>query len=133
VIDTTQVATDTIDYVATDPNGLTATSTRTVIIETAAPLSPPPPGPGLAATAGADEQRKARAVAALPRERQAPPNRYPLDSGLSPGVQMTTLRRQLTLNKIMEGSMGIASSESNSASTGTRYGTSLKVEPCPEK
>jgi hypothetical protein len=35
VIDTSRVATDTIDYVATDQNGLTATSTRTVIIETA--------------------------------------------------------------------------------------------------
>jgi hypothetical protein len=33
VLDTTQAATDTIDYVATDQNGLTATSTRTVIIE----------------------------------------------------------------------------------------------------
>jgi hypothetical protein len=33
VIDTSQVATDTIDYVATDQFGLTATSTRTVIIE----------------------------------------------------------------------------------------------------
>jgi hypothetical protein len=32
-IDTSQVATDTIDYVATDQNGLTSTSTRTVIIE----------------------------------------------------------------------------------------------------
>ena len=48
VIDTTQVATDTIDYVATlptgqagDPTGLTSTSARTVIIE-AAPVSPPP-------------------------------------------------------------------------------------------
>jgi hypothetical protein len=39
VIDTTQVATDTIDYVATDPAGLTATSTRTVLIEALA--SPP--------------------------------------------------------------------------------------------
>jgi Domain of unknown function (DUF5011) len=36
VIDTSQVATDTIDYVATDQSGLTATSTRTVIIEPAA-------------------------------------------------------------------------------------------------
>jgi hypothetical protein len=36
VIDTSQVATDTIDYVATDQNGLTATSTRTVLIEAAA-------------------------------------------------------------------------------------------------
>ena len=32
-IDTSTAATDTIDYVATDQNGLTATSTRTVIIE----------------------------------------------------------------------------------------------------
>ena len=33
VIDTSTVATDTVDYVATDQSGLTATSTRTVIIE----------------------------------------------------------------------------------------------------
>jgi hypothetical protein len=33
VIDTSEMATDTIDYVATDTDGLTATSTRTVIIE----------------------------------------------------------------------------------------------------
>jgi hypothetical protein len=33
IIDTTQVATDTIDYVATDTWGSTATNTRTVIIE----------------------------------------------------------------------------------------------------
>jgi hypothetical protein len=32
VLDTSQVETDTIDYVATGQNGLTATSTRTVII-----------------------------------------------------------------------------------------------------
>jgi hypothetical protein len=32
-LDTSQAATDTIDYVATDQNGLTATSTRTVLIE----------------------------------------------------------------------------------------------------
>jgi hypothetical protein len=32
-IDTSQAATDTIDYVATDNDGLTATSTRTVLIE----------------------------------------------------------------------------------------------------
>jgi hypothetical protein len=39
-IDTTQAATDTIAYVVTDQSGLTATSTRTVIIEPAAtPLS----------------------------------------------------------------------------------------------
>lgn len=36
VIDACEVATDTIDYVATDNDGLTATSTRTVIIEPAA-------------------------------------------------------------------------------------------------
>ncbi len=36
VIETSQVATDTIDYVATDNAGLTATSTRTVIVEAAA-------------------------------------------------------------------------------------------------
>jgi hypothetical protein len=34
VLDTSQVATDTIDF-ATDTDGLTATSTRTVIIEAA--------------------------------------------------------------------------------------------------
>jgi len=40
VIDTSAVATDTVQYVATDPTGLAATSTRTVIIEA---LAPPPP------------------------------------------------------------------------------------------
>ncbi len=39
VLDTSQVATDTIDYVATDQNGLTSTSTRTVIIEPSAHTS----------------------------------------------------------------------------------------------
>ena len=34
-IDTTQVATDTIDYVATDQSGLTSTRSRTVIVEPA--------------------------------------------------------------------------------------------------
>jgi hypothetical protein len=38
VIDTSATATDTVDYVATDQNGLTATSTRQVVIQ---PLSPP--------------------------------------------------------------------------------------------
>jgi hypothetical protein len=33
IIDTSTVATDTIDYVATDQSGLAATSTRTVVIE----------------------------------------------------------------------------------------------------
>ena len=32
-LDTSAVATDTIDYVATDQNGLTSTGTRTVIIQ----------------------------------------------------------------------------------------------------
>ena len=40
VIDTSAVATDTIDYVVTDQSGLTSTSTRTVII--ASQASPPP-------------------------------------------------------------------------------------------
>lgn len=35
VLDTSEVATDTIDYVATDTYGNTATSTRTVIVEAA--------------------------------------------------------------------------------------------------
>jgi hypothetical protein len=34
-LDTSELATDTIDYVATDQSGLTATSTRTVIIQAA--------------------------------------------------------------------------------------------------
>ena len=38
VLDTSATSTDTIDYVATDTNGLTSTSTRTVYIE---PASPP--------------------------------------------------------------------------------------------
>ena len=38
VIDPSQVATDTVDYVATDTWGNTSTSTRTVIVE-AAPSS----------------------------------------------------------------------------------------------
>jgi hypothetical protein len=54
VLDTSAAATDTIDYVVTDPAGLTATSTRTIIIEaptesaapidtsTSTPAAPPP-------------------------------------------------------------------------------------------
>jgi len=38
-IDTTQAATDAIDYVVTDTAGLTATSTRTVIIQAAVAVS----------------------------------------------------------------------------------------------
>ncbi len=51
VLDTTAVATDTIQYVATDSQGLTATSTRTVLIEPAAP--PPAPSPSAATTTDA--------------------------------------------------------------------------------
>jgi trimeric autotransporter adhesin len=40
VIDTSTAATDTIDYVTTDQNGLTSTSTRTIIIEAASSLPP---------------------------------------------------------------------------------------------
>jgi hypothetical protein len=41
VLETSAVATDTIDYVVTDPTGLTATSTRLVIIDPASiPLVP---------------------------------------------------------------------------------------------
>jgi hypothetical protein len=39
-IDTSAVATDTIDYVVTDSQGLTSTSTRTVIVQ---PAAVPPP------------------------------------------------------------------------------------------
>jgi hypothetical protein len=60
-IDTSAAATDTIDYVATDQNGLTSTSTRTVIIEapandnqaTSTPAndnSPPPAATSTSAT-----------------------------------------------------------------------------------
>ena len=42
VLDTSQAVTDTIDYVVTDQNGLTSTSTRTVIVEAAAAADPPP-------------------------------------------------------------------------------------------
>ncbi len=41
VIDTSAVETDTIDYVATDQSGNTATSTRTVIVAPGANSSPP--------------------------------------------------------------------------------------------
>ena len=50
-LDTSQAATDTIDYVAIDGSGLTATSTRTVIVE--APSSPPPASNDNAATSSA--------------------------------------------------------------------------------
>jgi hypothetical protein len=40
-LDTTQAATDTIQYVATDQSGLTSTSTRTAIIQPANDNTPP--------------------------------------------------------------------------------------------
>jgi len=40
--DTSAAATDTIDYVATDTAGNTATSTRTVVIESPATAEPAP-------------------------------------------------------------------------------------------
>jgi hypothetical protein len=41
VLDTSTTTTDTIDYVPTDTNGLTSTTTRTIFIE--APVPPPNP------------------------------------------------------------------------------------------
>jgi hypothetical protein len=46
MLDTSAVAIDTIDYVVTDEQGLTSTSTRTVIVQPAdSPIIPPPPAP----------------------------------------------------------------------------------------
>ena len=50
MLDTSQAATDTIDYAATDTNGLTSTSTRTVIVEAANSTSSVPPAPEAATT-----------------------------------------------------------------------------------
>jgi hypothetical protein len=52
-IDTSQVATDTVQYVATDTNGLTATSTRTVIIEASPSIVPTDDASTTAATSTA--------------------------------------------------------------------------------
>jgi hypothetical protein len=41
VLDTSAVATDTIDYVATGPSSFTATSTRTILIEAPTPPTRP--------------------------------------------------------------------------------------------
>ena len=41
-LDTSAAATDTINYVATDGQGLTSTSTRTVIVEPATDMPPSP-------------------------------------------------------------------------------------------
>jgi Bacterial surface protein, Ig-like domain len=53
-IDTTEAATDTIDYVATDQSGLTATSTRTVIVQPAATSPSPQPGQGTTTATSTD-------------------------------------------------------------------------------
>ena len=50
VIDTSQIATDTIDYMAADPYGNTATSTRTVIVEAANSTPAEPPAPDATTT-----------------------------------------------------------------------------------
>jgi hypothetical protein len=49
-LDTTQAATDTIQYVATDQSGLTSTSKRTVIVETTSPMVPSTDAPTSQAT-----------------------------------------------------------------------------------
>ena len=56
LIDTSQVATDTIDYVATDTWGNTATSTRTVIIEAAPSIVPAAIQQSIATTTGTTTQ-----------------------------------------------------------------------------
>jgi len=53
-IDTSAAATDTIDYVVTDQNGLTSTSTRTIVIEPAA--SPPPASAATSSSATSTSQ-----------------------------------------------------------------------------
>jgi hypothetical protein len=50
-IDTSTEATDTIDYVAADENGLTSTSTRTVIIQAAPSIVPSADASATATTA----------------------------------------------------------------------------------
>jgi hypothetical protein len=62
LIDTTQVATDTIDYVATDTWGNTATGTRTVLVE-AAPSIVPANG---ASTASSSPSTSASAASTTP-------------------------------------------------------------------
>ena len=51
VIDTSTSTTDAIDYVAADTNGLTSTSSRTIIIEPAPAQTPPPPATSSTTTA----------------------------------------------------------------------------------
>jgi hypothetical protein len=53
-IDSTQVATDTISYVVTDQSGLTATSTRTVIVVQVATQRSPDAATGVATSSAAD-------------------------------------------------------------------------------
>jgi hypothetical protein len=53
VLDTSAVVTDTIDYVATDPTGLSATSTRTIIVSAPATLPSAPTTPAASSTPAA--------------------------------------------------------------------------------
>jgi hypothetical protein len=53
-LDTTEAATDTIDYVVTDQSGLIATSTRTVIVEQVATHNSADPTTGVATSSAAD-------------------------------------------------------------------------------
>jgi hypothetical protein len=59
-LDTTQATTETIDYVVNDQNGLTSTSTRTVIIQAANDTKPQPQQP----------------TTTLPRSPQPPPPQH---------------------------------------------------------
>ena len=53
VLDTSQIATDTVQYVATDTTGVTATSTRTVIIDAVASITASVPNTSAASTSTA--------------------------------------------------------------------------------
>jgi hypothetical protein len=63
-IDTSAVATDTVQYVATDQNGLTSTTTRTIIIEAAAAPSIVPPVAGEGDTATSSDTASTTAATA---------------------------------------------------------------------
>jgi hypothetical protein len=58
VLDTSHVATDTIDYVAMDTNGNTATSTRTVLIEDVVSSAPTATTTDATSTAQSPKRRR---------------------------------------------------------------------------
>jgi len=58
VLDTSAVATDTIDYVATDPTGVAVTSTRTIIVE-----------PVVAPSSAPNDSARSIAAATIPQRR----------------------------------------------------------------